>query len=139
MFDIDDNFLTSIGYDVAMLTEEQKNQYKVEITEELQARVSEQLASDLDEAQVADLESIQNSAERADQWLHEFHSDLVGSEDYKMLEQALGTEEAQIFYASALWLRYAVPGYGQIMQEILSDYQNELMEKRRMADEAAGL
>jgi len=41
MFNIDDALLTKIGYNVAMLTEEQKDKYKREIQEELNRRVAE--------------------------------------------------------------------------------------------------
>lgn len=139
MFDIDDNFLTSIGYNLDLLTDDQKSQYKAELAEELQARVSERLVSGLDESQVEDFESIQDSAERANQWLHEFHAEFEDADDYKALVQVLGELDAQIFYAGGLWLRHAVPGYGQLVQEMLDEYQNELIEKRRMADQAAGL
>lgn len=139
MFEIDDNFLTSIGYTTATLTEEEKDRYKAELTQELQARISERFAAGLDPAQVEDFEGIQHSAERANAWLREFHSDFAESDDYKGLVAALGEQDAKVFYASGLWLRHAVPGYGEIIQETLNEYQNELMEKRRIADEAAGL
>ena len=62
MFNIDDNFLASIGYDVALLTPEQRAQYQAEILEEVNTRLSERLALELTEEQVMDMESIQNSA-----------------------------------------------------------------------------
>ena len=37
MFNIDDNFLASIGYDVALLTPEQRAQYQAEILEEVKS------------------------------------------------------------------------------------------------------
>lgn len=139
MFDIDDNFLASVGYDVDSLSEEQKDQYKSEIMEELHARTAEALSSNLDETQVDDFASIQDSAERAKSWLYEFHSDFEQSDDYQALVRALGEQEAQVFYAGALWLRHAVPGYGQKMQEIMEDYQEELIEKRAMVNKALGI
>lgn len=139
MFDIDDNFLQSIGYNVATLSEEQKAQYKKELTEELQARLSERLGSELEEQQVDDLESIQDSDARADQWLHEFHADFEGSDDYRTLLKILGEPEAKIFYASALWMQDAIPGYGLIVREEFDKYQNELVEKRKMVNAALGL
>ena len=47
MFNIDDALLTKIGYNVAMLTEEQKDKYKREIQEELNRRVAERFLPEL--------------------------------------------------------------------------------------------
>ena len=130
MFEIDDEFLASIGYDVTRLTEEQKDRYKTELTEEVQDRVIERLAPELDEAQIADLESIQNSAERAESWLYEFHSDFQESEGYQAVIQALGELDGKIFYASTLWLQDAIPDYSDDVRDVLNVYQNELIELR---------
>jgi hypothetical protein len=139
MFEIDDNFLTSVGYNVATLTDARKEQYKTEILEELHARVAEELSADLDESQTDDLQGIQASAERAKSWLYEFHSDFESADEYKSLVSLLNEDDAQIFYAGLLWLQHAVPGYGERMQEIMQDYQNELIERRRLANDAVGL
>ncbi len=139
MFDINDDFLESIGYDVAALTDDEKEKYEQEITEELQARLSERLGSELEEDQVDDFESIQNSSERADQWLHEFHGDFEQHDDYKTLVTALGEPDAKIFYASSLWMQDAVPEYGLIVREEFDKYQQELVKKREMVDKALGL
>lgn len=139
MFDIDDDFLQSIGYNVTALADEQKAQYKQELTEELQARLSERVGSELEESQVDDFESIQNSTERAEQWLHEFHADFHEAQDYKTLVDALGDTDAKVFYASALWMWDAVPDYGLIVREEFDKYQNELVEKRKMVNQALGL
>lgn len=136
MFKVDDDFLTSVGYNVATLSEEQKNQYKAELSEELNARISERMADELTDEQVADVESIQNSAERAKQWLEEFHGDYEQSDDYKTIAEAVGPEEGRVFYANALWLRHAVPDYGKIAEESMAEYQNELVEKRKLIAQA---
>lgn len=139
MFDIDDNFLQSVGYDVAALSDEQKQQYEQEMTEELQARLSERMGSELEESQVEDFESIQNSDKRAEQWLHEFHADFHRSPDYQGLVEALGDADAKIFYASSLWMRDAIPDYGLIVRDEFDRYQKELIEKRAMVNQALGL
>ncbi len=138
MFNIDDNFLASIGYDVALLTPEQRAQYQAEILEEVNTRLSERLALELTEEQVVDMESIQNSAERAEQWLYEFHSDFAGIDDYKVLVDAMGESEAKVFYATALWMQDAVPDYGVLAQGILNEYQAELIEKYKLVEQAMG-
>ncbi len=136
MFSIDDDFLTSIGYDVSLLTPEQREQYCTEIEEEMNTRLSERLAVELTEEQALDMQSIQDSAERAEQWLYEFHSDFASTDDYTSLVEALGEPEAKVFYATALWMQDAVPGYGVIAQELLNEYQAELIEKAKLADAA---
>lgn len=139
MFNVDDDFLTSVGYDVATLNDDKKAAYKAEIAEELHQRVTEELAAQLDETQVEDLEGIQNSAERAKQWLEEFHSDYASSDEYKAALDAVGEQDALTFYAGALWLRHATPEYGKLAEEIMAAYQAELAEKRRIANEAFGV
>ena len=42
MFNIDDNVLAAAGYNVAMLSEEKKEQYRREMSKELNKRASEQ-------------------------------------------------------------------------------------------------
>ncbi len=138
MFDIDDDFLTSIGYDVSVLTPEQRQQYSGEIQEEMNQRLSERLAMELTEEQAADMQTIQDSHERAEQWLYEFHSDFASRDDYQSLVQALGELDAKQFYATALWMQDAVPGYGVIAQELLNEYQAELIEKAKLVDTALG-
>ena len=139
MYNIDDNFLATIGYDVHLLTQEQRVEYRAEILEEINTRLSERLAAELSEEQVADMQSIQDSAERAEQWLYEFHSDFADADDYKVLVEAMGESEAKIFYATALWMQDAVPDYGILAQDLLNEYQAELIEKRKMTDAALGL
>ena len=64
MFQIDDNFLTSVGYDVANLSDEKKQQYIDEFTAEVNERVSERLVSELDDQQIDEFNDIQESPER---------------------------------------------------------------------------
>lgn len=136
MFNIDDDFLTSIGYSIDVLTPEQREQYRGEILEEVNARLSDRLALELDDEQTLDMASIQDSSERAEQWLYEFHGDFAASDDYKTLVEVLGEPEAKVFYATALWLQDAVPGYGVIAQGVLHDYQVELISRNKVALEA---
>lgn len=138
MFDIDDNFLASVGYNVATLSDTQKTQYKTEIEKEINTRLSERIAREISDEEADDLETIQNSEERAMQWLYEFHGEFISTDEYKALVEALGDADAKIFSATALWLRHAVPHYGMIAKEMLTAYQVELIEKRAMVQEALG-
>lgn len=139
MFEIDDNFLQSIGYDVTTLSEAEKSQYKAELTEELQERLNERLGGELEEHQVEDLEGIQASSARAEQWLNEFHEGYSASDDYQTILNSVGEVDAKVFYAAALWMQDAIPGYGLIVREEFVKYQQELVKKREMVNEALGL
>ena len=128
MFNIDDALLTKIGYNVAMLTEEQKDKYKREIQEELS------------DDEIIEFEDVQGNPDRTRRWLAEFHSDYATREDYKTVRQLMDSdEEAMSFYAAALWLRYAIPGYGKMMQEVFDEYVEELIDMRNEVNKRLGL
>lgn len=136
MFDINDDFLVSVGYDLALLSDEQIAQYKKEMTEEMTARLSERFARELSEEQVGEFEEIQTSTERAQRWLEEFHAGYEEREEYKnTADNADDRDEAARFYASMLWLNDAVPKFGELVQEEIDAYQAELVEKRRKTDD----
>lgn len=140
MFQVDDEFLRLVGYDIATMSEERKEERKQFFTNELNARLTERLAEELDEAQVDDFATLQDDGdERVRQWLAEFHSDYETTDDYRQLQEVLGEEDARGFYASLLWLQDAVPGYGKIAEELMAEYHEELVKKREMANEALGL
>ena len=138
MFQIDDNFLASVGYDVAALSEEQKQKYIDEMTEEINERATERLVSELDDQQVDEFEGIQENPGRARQWLHEFHHGYQSRQDY--LEVSGGAEDeddAVTFYATMLWMNDAVPQYGELMQQEMNEYHDELLKMRQQANELA--
>lgn len=140
MFQVDDNFLASIGYDTEALSEDKKNQYKSEIQEELIARVSEDIAKELDEDQTNELSDIQENPDRAYGWLNEFHSDYREDQSFKsLLSVADHEEEAVTFYATSLWLNEAVPRFGEIMKEEMGHYQAELIRKRELVNRSLGI
>lgn len=133
MFQIDDNFLSSIGYDPTSLSGEQRDQYKKEIQEELTARISEEIAKELDEKQTNELSEIQENPERAYSWLNEFHRAYRENENFRGLVATADNEaEAVTFYATSLWLSDAVPRYGEIIREQMGNYQAELIRKREL-------
>ena len=115
MFNIDDALLTKIGYNVAMLTEEQKDKYKREIQEELNRRVAERFLPKLSDDEIIEFEDVQGNPDRTRRWL------------------------AMSFYAAALWLRYAIPGYGKMMQEVFDEYVEELIDMRNEVNKQLGL
>lgn len=139
MFQIDDDFLSSIGYDPKVLSDDQKERYKKEIIDELIARTSEEIAKELDEDQANELNDIQENPSRAYSWLNEFHSGYKEDENFKGLASVADDEaEAVTFYAVGLWLNDAVPRYGEIMREQMADYQAELVRKRELVNRSLG-
>lgn len=139
MFNVDDNFLASVGYDVSALTSEQKAQYVTEITTELKARLADRLVSEIDEEQAADFATLQGNDERVQAWLQEFHPNYASDTNYMMAEAALGEVDGREFYATTMWTQDAVPGYVELAQEIINNYQAELVQRRQMANAALGL
>lgn len=140
MFDIDDALLTKVGYNIAIMTESQKDECKREIQEELNQRVAECFLPKLSEDEIVEFEDVQSNPDRTRRWLEEFHSDYATREDYKAVRQTMDSdEEAMSFYATALWLRYAIPGYHDIMQEIFDDYIGGLIDMRNEVNKQLGL
>ena len=109
MFNIDDNLLAAIGYNVATLSEEKKNQYRREISEELNQRASAEVLARLSKQEALEFEDVNSNPDRTRRWLAEFHGDYASRQDYQAIRELFETDEdAMSFYASALWMRYAV-------------------------------
>ncbi len=140
MFNIDDNLLAAIGYNVATLSEEKKNQYRREISEELNQRASAEVLARLSKQEALEFEDVNSNPDRTRHWLAEFHGDYASRQDYQAIRELFETDEdAMSFYASALWMRYAVPDYGKIMQEVMNEYVEELADMRRAVNEQLGI
>lgn len=138
MFQIDDNFLASVGYNVDTLSEDKKQQYITEMTEELNQRASERLVRELSEEQAEDMNRMQDSPERARAWLEEFHSDYQSRGDYQqLLAHAPSEDEAVVYYASSLWMNHAVPNYGELLQDEMNAYHAQLVKMRQAASAAS--
>ena len=139
MFNIDDNLLAAIGYNVATLSEEKKNQYRREISEELNQRASAEVLARLSKQEALEFD-VNSNPDRTRRWLAEFHGDYASRQDYQAIRELFETDEdAMSFYASALWMRYAVPDYGKIMQEVMNEYVEELADMRRAVNEQLGI
>lgn len=134
MFEIDDNFLQSVGYDTNLMSEEQKTEVRTRFLEELHHRSSEEVAHRLSDEESEEVAEIGDNPERARSWLQEFHSDYRDRDEFKNIAAgAENDDEAVTFYAVALWMSYAVPDYGHIMQDVMRDYHETLVQRRDMA------
>ena len=139
MFQIDDAFLESVGFDVAHLDDAKKQQYIDQFTTEVNDRVSDRLVSELDDQQIEEFNDIQNNRDRTHRWLAEFHADYRDTDEYQALRENVGDDDdAAQMYATALWMNDAVPQYGELIQEELSAYHDELLRIRQAANAAAG-
>ena len=135
MFQLDDSFLKSVGFDVSSMSEEKKAKYRQEFTAELNELATERLMAELDDAQTDEFSGIQEDAGRARQWLGEFHHDYQQNDEYKQLAEAAPNEdEAVKFYASALWMNHAVPRYDELFQKVLTEYHAKLVRMRQAAN-----
>lgn len=136
MFEINDEFLSGVGYDVAALSEEQKQAYIAELSEEFSARLQRRFLGEIDEVQAEDFDRMQENVENSRAWLNEFHSDYRDRDDFQQLLKIMDTEdEAVMLYASELWIQDAVPTFHDIAQEELNAYYADLVDKRKQADE----
>ena len=81
MFNIDDNLLAAIGYNVATLSEEKKNQYRREISEELNQRASAEVLVRLSKQEALEFEDVNSNPDRTRRWLAEFHGDYASRQD----------------------------------------------------------
>lgn len=140
MFNIDDNFLASVGYDTGLLSEEEKSRIKQQFIEDLNKSFTQRIMQELDIVQQDEFNDIQENAKRAFRWLREFHADYESRQNYReLLDNGYTEDDAVTFYASILWMGDAVPGFGVIAQEVLDGYRNSLIGKRREVNQALGL
>lgn len=140
MFLVDDNFLTSVGYDVAMMSDAEKETIQQQFTQDLNQRFALALMQELDEDQQVEFNDIQENPARAYRWLDEFHGDYRSRADFnELLQNGYSEEDAATYYASLLWMSDAVPGFGQVAQRVFAQFQAELVQQRQQANAALGL
>ena len=89
----------------------------------------------VNDEQVAEFNNVQENHDRAVRWLNEFHADYRERDDYRSIREGTGNaEDAESFYATALWMRDAIPNYGGLIQDEMNEYQAELVKMRQIAD-----
>ena len=69
MFEIDDTFLTNVGYDVNALSDERKGELKAGYSADLSKRILARLADELTDDEAGEFSDIQEYPERALRWL----------------------------------------------------------------------
>lgn len=136
MFEINDKFLINAGYNVSSMDEVEKDSLKSQYASDFSNRVLMRLASELSDEEAGEFSDIQESPERALQWLNEFHSDFRQRSDYRHILTGMKSEPAaNAAYAGILWMGYAVPRFGELIQEELDQFQRSLMNKRQSAND----
>ena len=93
MFNVDDNLLAAAGYDVEKLSEEKKEQYRREMSKDLNKRASEQLLARLSEQEALEFEDVNSNPDRTRRWLAEFHGDYASRQDYQAIRELFETDE----------------------------------------------
>ena len=129
MFEIDDDFLKSIGFHLEVMSDEKKEMEKQRLSGMFEERLIERFLPEMDDNQIEELDDIQSNPERAYRWLDEFHTDYRDREDYKQLLSVSDEDEAVMFYASMLWMGDAVPNFGELIQEELVKFQIEMADR----------
>ena len=129
MFEIDDDFLKSVGFHLDIMSDEQKEAQKQRLNGMFERRLIERFMPEMDDEQIEELNDIQSNPDRANRWLDEFHADYRDHDDYKQLREVSEEDEANTFYASMLWMSYAVPNFGELIQEELVKFQIEMADR----------
>ncbi len=137
MFEITDNFLTSVGFDVTTMSSAEKEQYKQQFSSDITARVTAELFDELTPQQADEFNDIQSNQDRVYRWLDEFHADYRSRDDFQQILKNTGDnmDDATMFYAGILWMGDAVPEFGVIIQDVFDRYQAELIEGRQAAND----
>ena len=136
MFEINDNFLINAGYNTSAMDDDQRESLRAQYATDFSKRVLMRLAQELSEEEAGEFSDIQESHERALRWLNEFHGDFRERSDYRLLLDVLKSEqEANMVYAGILWMGYAVPKFGELIQEELDQFQRDLISKRQSAND----
>ena len=123
MFQVDDEALQTLGYQTAVMHDDEKAHIKEQIASDLNTRFGAAVAQELTSDELEEFSDIQESPERARRWLQEFHPDYAQQKEYtELCDDGRTTDEADAYYAATLWMDYAVPNFGQIAQRVASDY-----------------
>lgn len=135
MFQLDDNFLQSIG--VGSLPEDQKKALLQHIYEELELRVGEKLAAGMSEAQMKEFEAVlDRDEEKIRDWLSEHAPGYETMSDYQQFTQnvqAAGREvdvDALADYTATKWLEVNRPDYRDVVAATMEELRKEIIEGR---------
>jgi len=133
MFQLDDNFLQSVG--LGGLPAEQKEAFLQHTYETLEERVGEKLAASLSDDQLAEFESFATQdEEKVNQWLGANVPDYKNDPEYKQMETNAPKDVSPLMlaaeFASVKWLGINSPNYREVVAEELENLRKEIIASR---------
>ncbi len=133
MFQLDDNFLQSVG--LGGLPDDQKEAFLQHTYETLEERVGERLAADLSDEQLTEFESFATQdEEKVNAWLGSNAPDYRNEAEYKQMAESAPEDVTPLMlaaeYASVKWLGINSPNYRQVVAEELEKLRKEITASR---------
>lgn len=130
MFQLDDNFLQSVG--LGDLPEDQKQAFLQHTYETLESRVGERLAESLSEAQLEEFEGFATHDEaKINNWLSQHIPNYQQEEDYKQLAASAPDKVPPLVvaaeFASVRWLGMNSPNYREVVAQELNKLRDEIV------------
>lgn len=131
----DDNFLARVG--LSELPADQKQVFLEQAKEEFEMRVGNKMGENLTEAQIEEFEGVMaNDQQVIRKVVSELGMDFRQDPVYQRLLESYGVKEGtwEIIgeYLSIKWVQKNCPNYQTIVQEVASDFEDEI--KKRSTD-----
>lgn len=133
MFQLDDNFLQSVG--LGNLPEDQKEAFLQHTYETLEERVGEKLAASLSDDQLAEFESFATQDEqKVNGWLQANVPDYQNESDYQQMAANAPEDTTPLMlaaeFASVKWLGLNSPNYRDVVAQELEKLRQEILASR---------
>jgi hypothetical protein len=133
MFQLDDNFLQSVG--LSDMPEDEKQAFLQHIYEELELRVGTRLSEGLNDSQLTEFESFMNGDEaKIRTWLDANLAGYEQSEDFTQFRQNVPPETPMLAilaeFASLKWLEVNRPDYKNVVADELEKLKVEITSSR---------
>lgn len=138
MFQLDDNFLASVG--LGGLPDDQKQAFLQHVYQELELRVGTKLSNGMSDAQLAEFESIiDRKMEVIDPWLNHFAPTYQNDPLFLRLHASLQQREPSLApddprlkaeFASTKWLEVNRPDYREVVAQVMEELRQEIMQNR---------
>lgn len=132
MFQIDDNFLASLG--LAALPQDEKEKMKAHIYETLEMRVGMRLASGMSDQQLSEFEGFMSGdVTKATDYLTAWNSDWEKDPAYVAsqqvaAQQGIDPNAATSEFAALKWLETNFPDYKKVVAEELEKLKQEISQ-----------
>lgn len=129
MFQLDDNFLASVG--LGDLPAEQKQAFLNHLYEELELRVGTKLSEGMNEQQMMEFESfIDRDEPKVRAWLERYINDYANQPDFLAMSKSAPADVEEVAllseYASLKWLEMNRPDYKQVVAHELETLRQEV-------------